>query len=159
MRKRILAILGIIAMLLLITAVSGCSELQSFLPSPSPLSGPVHSDESSPISSTKDVTITRSGSTITANGMFPYNTKEIKDPFLLKEGNATVNINLQGGGYGCSVSLVYKRPGSQSTSYITVYTMDEKRLYQATKTIVLPYTGDYYLVVNWYDKWSVTISQ
>jgi hypothetical protein len=91
--------------------------------------------------------------------MFPYNTKALKDPFLLKEGNATVTIDMQGGGFGCSISLEYKRPGSQSTGFVIVYVMDDKRSTQVTRTVVLPYTGDYYLVVNWADDWAVTITQ
>jgi hypothetical protein len=94
--------------------------------------------------------------------MYPYNankTKGLSDPFLLQAGNTTVDINLQGGGYGCSVGLYYKRPGSQNTGYILVYTMDELRSMQVSKKVVLPYTGDYYLMVNWYDKWAVTITQ
>ncbi len=78
---------------------------------------------------------------------------------MLKEGNATVTINLQGNGFGCSIGLNYKAPGSQNYNLIQLYVMDENRLAQVSKTVMIPYTGDYYLTVNWADRWAVTIAQ
>lgn len=157
MGKTIVPLSLIIITLVLCISVSGCSMIQSLTPSPS--SGPVQSDESSPISSTQNVDIVRSGDTITASGMSPYNTNTKKDPFLLKQGNATVTINLQGNGFGAGISLSYKKPGSQYFDVIKIYAMDENRLTQVSKTVVLPYTGDYYLTVNWADSWTVAIAQ
>jgi hypothetical protein len=157
MCKTVAPLLLIIMTLIFCVSVSGCSAIPSLTPSPA--SGPAHSDESSPISSTQNANIVRSGDTITASGSAPYNTKAPKDPFLLKEGKATVNINLQGSGFGCSIGLNYKRPGSQSFELIQLYVMDSDRLTQVTKTVMLPYTGDYYLAVNWADDWTVTIAQ
>ena len=37
--------------------------------------------------------------------------------------------------------------------------MDANRSTHVSKTVMLPYTGDYYLSVNWADKWAVTIAQ
>lgn len=154
---------GIIVKLLLImtlifcVSVSGCSAIPSL--TPSPYSGAVHSDESSPISSTQNVNIIRSGDTITASSAAPYNTNARKDPFLLKEGKATVTIDLQGNGFGCSIGLNYQRPGSQYFDLLQLYVMDSNRSTHVSKTVMLPYTGDYYLSVNWADKWAVTIAQ
>ncbi len=159
MQKNIAILAVTLTIALLFTAISGCSGISSFLPSPSPASGPVHSDESSPISSTQNVNIVRSGNTITASGTFPYNINIRKDPFLLKQGEATVTINLQGNGFGCSIGLNYKSPSTQNFNLIQLYVMDDNRSSQVTKTIMIPYTGDYYLSVNWADSWSVTIAQ
>lgn len=160
MRTNLLLISGTIIIAILLVVVSGCTEIQSYLPSPSPASGPVHSEESSPISKTQNVAITRSGSTITASGQNPYNTVTKKDPFLLKEGKATITVSLKGGGYGCSVNLDYKSSSSQYFDYVPVYTMDSTiRTMEVTKTVLIPYTQDYYLDVNWGDEWKVTIVQ
>lgn len=151
-----------VSLLLIITlifciSVSGCTAMPSL--GPSPASGPAHSDESNPISSTQNVNIIRSGDTITASGSSPYNIKTQQDPFLLKEGKATVTIDLQGNGFGSSVGLNYRRPGSQTFSLIQLYVMDSDRTMHVTKTVTLPYKGDYYLTVNWADSWTVTIVQ
>ncbi|HEY3423038.1 MAG TPA: hypothetical protein VGK13_07735 [Methanocellaceae archaeon] len=156
MGKIIVSLLLIITLIFCIS-ISGCTAMPSL--TPSPYSGPVQSDESSPISSTQNVDIVRSGDTITASGASPYNTNTRKDPFLLKAGKATVTINLQGNGFGCSIGLNYKRPGSQSFDLIQLYVMDSNRTTQVSKTVTLPYTGDYYLAVNWADRWTVTIAQ
>ena len=157
MGKTIALHLLIIVTLIFCISVSGCSAIPSI--NPSPYSGSVHSDESSPISSTPNVEIVRSGNTITASGTAPYNRDTKKDPFLLKQGKANVMIQVQGNGFGCSIGLNYKYPGSQYFSLIQLYVMDANRSTQVSKTITLPYTGDYYLTVNWADRWDVTIAQ
>ena len=155
MSKTIVPLLLVIMTLIFCISVSGCSGIPSLTPS----SGPAHSDESSPVSSTQGVDIARSGDTITASGSSPYNTNTRNDPFLLKKGKATVTIDLKGNGFGCSVGLNYKEPNSKYYGLIQLYSMDANRSMQVTKTVMLPYTGDYYLSVNWAYNWAVTIAQ
>ena len=149
----------VVFVLMFCVSVSGCAGLPSLNSSTSGNSGTVQSAESSPISSTPGVVITRTGSTISATGNNLYNTYSKNDPFLLKAGSANVTVDLQGGGFIGSIGLNYKRPGSKYYDLVKVYEMDSSRTMQTTKTIMLPYTGDYYLTVNWADSWAVTIDQ
>lgn len=146
-------------------AVSGCSDLynilQTYVPTTAPTdSVPLKIGDIAPASSVKGVTITGQGNTIIFRGSGPYNVQAHNDYFTLNQGNATFSINLQGQGFGCTISMDYKNPYSGSTQYVAIHQFTSgSRDYQATKQVYVPYSCKYCLMVNWGGDWEIRISQ
>jgi len=150
-------------MLILFVALSGCTDLynilQTYVPTPTP--GPsthVEIGENAPASSARDVTIIGAGNTITIKGRGPYNVNTHRDYFTLNKGNADITINLKGQGFGCTIALDYTATGTTEVIPLLSFTI-EKRVYEQTSRVRIPYDGRYHLSVNWGGDWEVRITQ
>ncbi len=152
-----------IFVIILVVSFSGCTELygilQTYVPTPTP--GPsthVEIGRNVPASTVKDITITGSGNTITIKGRGAYNVNSHQDYFTLNEGNADITIHLNGQGFGCAIALDYTANGPTEVIPLLSFTT-EKRVYDQSSRVDLPYTGPYHLSVNWGGDWEVRISQ
>jgi hypothetical protein len=162
--KHIVVTLFIIILPILLT--SGCTlpEITA-----SPLPDPSLDWSKTSFSSTPGVTIVKQGNSIVAKGSGPYNVKKYgeqfgtpkKDPIPLKSGTTSVKVTLfRNGAYGCTVDLGYFQRNSEYISTVPVYSFtSEDRDREKTVSITVPYTQEYYLIVNYYDDWEVVITQ
>lgn len=143
--------------------LSGCADLynilQTYVPTPTPVaSAHIEIGKGAPASTTKDVTITGAGDTITITGKGPYNVNSHNDYFTLNEGNADVAIRLKGQGFACAIALDYTATGATEIIPLLSFTT-ENRVYDQTSQAYIPYAGPYHLSVNWGGDWEVRIAQ
>ncbi|HTY91401.1 MAG TPA: hypothetical protein VMC84_09510 [Methanocella sp.] len=146
-------------------AVCGCDDmyhiLETYVPTNTP-DGQEHMNigDIAPVSTVKDVTISGQGNTIVFRGKGPYNVNAHQDYFTLNQGNASVSIDLQGQGFGCTISLDYKNPYSGGTEFLPIHQfMSGSREYTVTKQVYAPYSCKYCLMVNWGGDWAIRITQ
>ena len=151
------------AILLAFVAVSGCDDmyhvLQTYVPTDTPDNTHVNIGDAAPKSTVKDVTITGHGNAITIRGRGPYNVNAHQDYFTLNQGNASFAINLNGQGFGCTISMDYTSPYG-GMEYLPIHQFTSgSREYVVTKESYVPYTTQYCLMVNWGGDWEITITQ
>jgi hypothetical protein len=156
-------LMATILIILLFVAFSGCTDLynilQTYVPTPTP--GPsTHIDigKNVPRSSVKDITIIGERNTITIRGRGPYNMNTHQDYFTLNNGNADITIHLNTGGFTCFIALDYTATGTMEIIPLLSFST-EKRIYDQTSQVYVPYNGQYYLAVNWGSDWEVRITQ
>jgi len=156
-------LMATILIILLFVASSGCTDLyhilQTYVPTPTP--GPsthIEIGKNAPTSTVKDVTIIGQGNTITIRGRGSYNMNTHQDYFTLNEGNADITIHLKEGGFGCFIALDYTATGATEIIPLLSFTI-EKRVYDQSSQVYVPYAGQYYLAVNWGGEWEVKITQ